>query len=442
MRQENREERSPARFISHFFRFLLLFSVFALLSDDVLADESGLRLTGYIKTILTLNDFTGSDVLIAGNTLEDRPELEWTSITTLRLSLFWQLGNSASAELAYELIPRIQDDSVESFFALQAANPLTYRAVDFSEEITVTGDASSLNIFQNLDRAFITLSPSFGDISIGRQPVAFGSARFINPTDILTSFSYIELNNEERIGVDAVRVRVPVGALGELDAGAVFGDDFRLAESAAFLRMRLPLLGMDFSPLVILFKENVLLGVDMVTSIGGAGFWLEGAYTFANLADHHEADEDYMRLSTGLDYSFTDTFYASVEYHYNSAGSHDPDDYGEILSGLEKEIAYTEGAVYLLGSHYIAPGFTWQATPLMSFSSSVLFNWGDRSLLFFPDMQYSMSDNAVLEAGAFISVGSESDIVINRDSGSAAVSAESEFGLYPDTYFISARIYF
>jgi hypothetical protein len=442
MRQENKGESSAARFRAYSFGCFLLFLGFLLLPAVVPADESRPKVNGYVKTILILNDVSGSDVLIAGNTLEDRPEVAWTSITTLRLSLFWQRGESASAELAYELIPRVQDDSVESFFALQAANPLTYRAVDFSEEITVTGDASSLNIFQNLDRAFVTLSPSFGDISIGRQPVAFGSARFINPTDILTSFSYIELNSEERIGVDAVRVRVPVGARGELDAGTVFGDDFRLTESAAFLRMRLPVLGMDFSPIAVLFKENVLLGVDIATSIGGAGFWFEGAYTFANLADHHEADQDYMRLSTGFDYSFTDTLYASIEYHYNSAGSSDPDDYDEILNGLEKEIAYTEGAVYLLGSHYIAPGFTWQASPLMSFSSRVLFNWGDRSLLFFPDMQYSMSDNAVLEAGAFISVGSESDIVINRDSGSAAVSAESEFGLYPDTYFISVRIYF
>jgi hypothetical protein len=442
MKQENREERSPVRSIAHFFRFLLLFSVFSLLSDVVLADESGPRLTGYIKTIMTITDFTGFDVSFTKRATEDMPEVEWTSINTLRLSLFWQLDESASAELAYELIPRIQDDTVESFFALQAANPLSYRAFDFGKEITVTSDASSLNIFQNLDRAFVTFSPLFGDIHIGRQPIAFGSARVINPTDILTSFSYIELNKEERIGVDAVRVRVPVGALGELDVGTVFGDDFSLDESAAFLKIRLPIGGMDFSPIGILFKENLLLGVDIAGSIGGAGFWFEGAYTFANLTDHHEADQDYVRISAGIDYSFTDTLYSSIEYHYNSAGSSDPDDYGAILGGFEKEIAYREGAVYLLGSHYIAPGFTWQATSLLSISSGMLFNWEDQSLLFFPDMQYSISDNAVLEAGAFIGVGSGPDIVIDTDSGFVAVSAQSEFGLYPDTYFISARIYF
>lgn len=442
MRRGHKEKRSSVRSSSYSLGYVLLFVSILLISDNVAADERRPRVRGYVKTILTLNDFTGSDIWFTGNPFEDAPTVEWTSLTTFRVSLFWELGESALAELAYELIPRIQDDSVESFFTLQAANPLSYRAFDFGEEIAVTDDSSSLHIFQNLDRAFITVSPSFGDISIGRQPIAFGSARLINPTDILTSFSYIELNNEERIGVDAVRVRVPMGELGEVDAGMVFGEEFSLDESAAFLRIRLPILGMDLSPMALLFKENVLLGVDVATSIGGAGFWLESAYTFANLIDHHDVHQDYMRLSTGLDYSFTDTLYTFVEYHYNSAGSSDPGDYGDVLSGLNKETAYSEGAVYLLGSHYLAPGFTWQATPLLSLSSSALFNWGDRSLLFFPTMEYSLSDNAVLEAGALISVGNGSDIIVDRDSGSAVVSAESEFGLYPDMYFISARIYF
>ena len=82
--------------------------------------------------------------------------------------------------------------------------------------------------------------------------------------------------------------------------------------------------------------------------------------------------------SVGLDYSFSGETYAFIEYHFNGAGATpEPENY---LTNLEQP-AYTRGSVYLLGTHYLAPGVTHQITPLIGFGGQLLFNLSDVSTL-------------------------------------------------------------
>ena len=105
-----------------------------------------------------------------------------------------------------------------------------------------------------------------------------------------------------------------------------------------------------------------------------------------------------MRLSAGADYNFVQGVYAFVEYHFNSAGQSDPDRYFNNLF-YTKRTAYVEGAVYLLGRHYIIPGISWQLTPLATVFAEVLSNLNDGSLLIAPSLEYNISDNLYLSLG-------------------------------------------
>jgi len=176
---------------------------------------------------------------------------------------------------------------------------------------------------------------------------------------------------------------------------------------------------------VMYFKENYLAGLSMARSIGDAGSWLEAAYVFSG----EDSSEDYSRLSAGLDYSFTDKIYSYIEYHYNGAGDSDPHQYFRHIG----ETAYTDGAVYLLARHYIAPGFNWQLTPLLTFNGQALINLNDGSFLVSPLFSYSLADEVTMEIGAFVGIGKSSDTVLQP---------ESEFGLYSDVYFASVNIYY
>ncbi len=411
----------------------LVFLVISVLTGPAYGDEKDIRLSGYLKGFFTVTDTGGAG--------ESDSALDGGAFNVLRLDLSYQPRDRLSAELAYEITPAVQPMEGDLLYAsLPRPEPYSYRAFDLGERLYPRRDdlKSSFTVTQNLDRAFITLNLPAADLYLGRQPVAFGSARVINPTDVLAPYAYEVLNQEERIGVDAIRAKMPVGDMGELDGGIVFGDKFRAAESALFLRSRNYLLKTDLTFITIVFKENLLLGLDVARSIGGAGYWLEAAYTFANATADYTPEEDYFRLSTGLDYNIGNGLYGFIEYHFNGAGRGKPEEYPEAFAG----IAYTEGSVYLAGRHYIAPGLAYEITPLINFTAQALLNAVDMSAYLSALFEFNFAEDVYIDAGAFISTGRKPETRINEVSGLAEREIKSEFGMYPDIYFTSIRLYF
>lgn len=394
--------------------FISLTILFLFIVNPLQAEESRIKASGYIKNFLILTD--------------NQDDASVEALSRLRLRLDIAATESSSIEFAYELLPRLRESKAAlKDSATQAPELLSYRAFDLDEMIYPEDEASGSNFLlaQNLDRLFLTLKTPSYDLYVGRQPVAFGSARVVNPTDIIAPFTYNTIAKEELMGVDAVRIKRPLSEMGELDMGLVLGDDFKPKESAAFLRLKTYQLKTDITLMTVFFRENILAGVDIVRSIGDAGAWLEAAQVFANAADDYMPDENYFRLSIGSDYSFTEKSYAYIEYHYNGAGKGRKENYR--LSS--DETAFTDGAVYLLGRHYLAPGFTYEIMPLLTFSGNALINLNDLSSLVSPILEYSVMQDIYASLGAFIGIGNTS-------------SPESEFGLYPDVYYTALNIYF
>jgi hypothetical protein len=282
----------------------------------------------------------------------------------------------------------------------------------------------------------VTFRARRADITIGRQAIAWGSARSVNPTDVLAPFSFETLDTEDRIGIDAARVRIPLGSLSEIDAGYVFGEDLKFSNSAFYGRTAFNVHSTDFSLLFMGFRENLLAGFDMAGSIGGAGLWFEAAYVFVDaLSDYGTGRNDnYFRASSGLDYSFNSKSYSFLEYHFNGAGMSSASGY---LNNFSKP-AYTEGAVYLMGRHYLNPGFTYQVTPLITLTAQSLINITDPSFFVTPQAEYNIASNIYISAGAFIGIGSR----WIESQEHLPIALRSEFGSYPNIYFGSFRYYF
>ena len=360
--------------------------------------------------------------------------LEGSATSRLRLSLTSRRGQLAT-ELAYELSPRIESASTTTILYggdLPRRAGGQYRIADFHSRLYPSdgNPDGSFALNHNLDRALITYESVHGDLWIGRQTVAFGSARVVSPTDVIVPFTYEELDKEERPGVDAVRLRRAVGSFSEIDVGYIFGKDLDIDASAAFAQGRFSIAQTDLNPLLIMFRENVLVGIDLARALGSAGSWLEAAYTFAGAAGGGGRGGDYLRLSTGVDYSFGASSYGMVEYHFNGAGEADAEQFLELFT----DTAYAEGGVFLLGRHYITPGLSYQATPLAIFSVQALTNLNDPSMLLSSRIEYSLGDDLFAELGAFIPAGRRFD--------GRRLRPRSEFGLYPRIYFGSMKFYF
>ena len=382
------------------------------------------QIGGYYKNFFTTFDSPLSETQVTG-----------VVINRLRLNLSYAPTDSFSFAFAYDFTPRVQDPSLfsQSPFAIGAASS-RYRVADFDSLLYPGKDEpmGSVGIYHNLDRAAVQFSTDFADISIGRDAIAWGAARIINPTDVVAPFNYDQLDTEDRVGVDAVRIRIPVGILGEVDTGYIFGTNFDFDKSAIFFRTQLNAAETDFSILLLEFQRDLLVGLDIARGIGGAGFWLETAYVFTDpFDDGRIASDDYLRTSFGLDYSFSGETYAFIEYHFNGAGTNKPDNF---LTNLDHS-AYTRGGVYLLGVHYLAPGISHQLTPLIGISGQMLFNLSDPSTWIAPQIAYNIAEDIHLSVGGFISLG-------KRPEDDDLTQLPSEFGSYPNLFFSSFRVYF
>jgi len=396
------------------------------------------RLTGYNKNYTqAINpvdyEFGGLDL--------SQP-IEGMVTNRLRLRAEATLSSHVSVELAYDISPWVQEAGGDPEWSLaHNLQEREYRAVDFADRLYPDDDeaAGSFQIYQNLDRALVTVNTSLADTYVGRQAVAWGSARVINPTDVLAPFSFDALDVEDRRGVDAVRIRIPLGLMGELDGGLVFGDDAHFRNNAFFLRAKTYHARTDISAIVTGFRRHLMLGIDITRPIGGAGCWLEAAHVLVGALEdgYRRNDLDYFRITTGFDYVLRDGTYLFCEYHYNGAG-YDADrlQVSDLLSP-----AYLDGSVFLTGKHYLCPGITHPVTPLITVSGQMLVNLSDPSLFLAPGAEYNIAENIYLSAGANIGLGARGEIV---SSGGLDVDlrVNSEFGNYADLYYASFRVYF
>jgi hypothetical protein len=319
-----------------------------------------------------------------------------------------------SFQLHYELGREFNSDDTGS---LNFARRNTYRLTDIE---TTPGDTSNKSLNrQNLDRFNVQINLDSGDLTIGRQPITFGAARIINPTDVFLPFDVQTLNTEYRVGIDAIRFQRPIGQLSELDVGVVLGDNGN-ENSAAFGRLKSNFRGSDFEFTFIRFSEQQLIGFGIETTLGQFGSWLETASV--------SGDEDYNRTSLGLDYGFNTRWFGMLEYHYNGAGADDPADYLNLLTGTP----YQTGGVFLLGKHYLSPSLSWQVSPLTSVSLTIIANLKDESMFANLSADFSLSDNLYLGISYFGFSGDKP----------SQTALGSEYGSNPDRLIASLRFYF
>jgi hypothetical protein len=428
--------------VAAYSKVLLLGLALAVLPAAAGAGADKFSLDGYYKIRFTAYDFPDSKSRIS------LPVnfLIWAANNRARVNLQYNPFERVSFAFAYTFSPRVSDPMLPYLAdyspLIPQIDPQGYRVDDIKNRIYPDSwdDDQGIAFFQNLDRLNVTIHTELADFQVGRQAIAWGSARVINPTDVIAPFSYDELDTEYRVGVDAVRMRLPLGFMGELDVGYVAGSNFNFDRSAAYVRTKFYALKTDVTLLTVAFRENLMAGLDIARSLGGAGFWTEAAYVWADaIGDFRVGDQyDYFRITVGLDYSFGDKTYGFMEYHYNQAGAADAADYLKNITTP----AYTEGDVYLMGRHYMIPGVNYQLTPLFTLSGELLVNLTEPSAYLTPQFDYNVKTNVYIDGGAFIGIGKYPIFKVDVDERTVIADLRSEFGSYTNTYFLSLKVYF
>jgi hypothetical protein len=420
---------------------------------------SGVEINGYYKNFSTIVDLP--EIVIPPFYDSRGKPLIGAVDNKLRLKVSTRPLSWLDLNLAYEISPRIQDEELYEMEEITGIETnVTFRVADFERRIYPESEekTESFSVFHNLDRFSLSLYMDFADIDIGRQTIAWGTARVVNPTDILLPFNYTDLDREERYGVDALRIRVPLGTMSSLDAGYIPPEDFeRGDESVYYLRGAFYALATNISAVMMNFRGYGMCGFDLARSIGGAGSWLEVAlFDVEDLlegknegkTESHPPDGDdlleegFVRVSLGADYSFSDDMYGYFEYHYNGAGETDTGKYHLNY----RKIAYREAGVYLQSRHYLSPGVVYQFTPLVTGSMNALWNLNDGSAVVTPLLEYNIRQDVYVSLGGNIGIG-RSGFIQDSYGYNYAISGypptgKSEFGASSDVYFTSFRVYF
>lgn len=309
-------------------------------------------------------------------------------------------------EVAYEMTSLL-----EKHLPL-AKNSQSYRYDDLNLYIHDEQDSTKykMSLAQNLNRLNFSWSQPIGDITIGRQPLAFGSAKSINPTDVLTPFAINSIDKEDRMGVDAIIIKTPLNSTSLIETGFVAGKNLDGDKSAYYFRPKFNFNNFDLSLTAMNFKKRKLYGIDLQHPLWDAGSWIEAGF----IDEYNPALKDYVRMTLGVEYKFQNSLYLAGEYHYNGASISDkrssPSDF-----------------VFLQNLHYAIITSTYELTPLFIGSIQAFFNPRDHSIFNCLKLEYNLSENSYVGLGSYTGLGNKSN---------------SEFGRYGKLYFSSIRYYF
>ncbi len=268
----------------------------------------------------------------------------------------------------------------------------------------------------SLDRLYLLWGSPHLEIRLGRQAIGHGSERLFNTTDLFAPPAGYDLDTEYKRGVDALRLILPLGDLSELELMAV-GHDGPAAEALYLLRARSTFGGIDLSLLAGSSYAEASLGLDLQGELGGSG-WYAGFFSRPGLRDE---SLETLRGTLGLSHKWRDLS-ITAEAHYNGAGEAKREDYLKTHQRLEYQVSEAAFMGKLYGG--LALDYEWSALihPSLAWFQNAL----DGSTLLAPGLRWDLGQETTLQCGAMLGLGED----------------ESEFGMLPQLYHGSLRVYF
>ena len=321
-----------------------------------------------------------------------------------------------------------------------------YRALDATWD-WYEGSKSLASLW--LDRFNLKAALAKADITVGRQPITFGKAYFWNPLDIFLPFDPRQFDRDYKPGVDGLRMDIPLGSFNgfnlvavpgrELDSSGKYVDHGTFNASwygsALLGRTFTTLQGWDLAIQGGKVYGGYQLGGGLVGEIGPMETRLEAAYFWAqdseSLPSPLEGDlvEDGFTGVIGFGHRFENSLTFEIEHFYNGAG--DSND----LDG--SFVRFASGNILQMSRNVSGFLISYEFEPIITGQFTALYSWDDPSAQIQPIITWSPSSNTELIVGASINFGDHPDT-----DASGQVKLKSEFGTFPDFYFLQFKVYF
>ncbi len=282
----------------------------------------------------------------AGNGSIEAADFSYGSTTTLGLDLRAR-GERARAEASAEA-------AVLTGASAQAAWAASAAGLARPDELLVPGTAPAAPAAETLvafrlRTLYLKLDLDWASLTAGRQVINYNRGALWSPTDLFNELDLTGLS-PVRLGSDALRASVPLGATAGFDLAAA--PTAAPADGRYSARLSGLVAGIDGALTAARAGKSWMFGADFKADIE-VGIYGDVAYA---LPDSGQAGA--LRAAAGADWSIGD-FVMAAEYYYNGGG--------------------VEADPLFPGTHNLYASLVWNATELFSLSGNVILDITDGS---------------------------------------------------------------
>lgn len=288
--------------------------------------------------------------------------------------------------------------------------------------------APGFTIDGRIDRLMVAFSSPGLQLTIGRQPVSFGTTFFFNPEDLVAPFTPVTLDREYKPGIDAVRVDGYFGTSGQITAVVAYAGapgpkaidpkDLVIAARSGFT------VGVfDIGLFTAAVHDDMVLGLDTAGSIGAFGVRGEATLTYPA-----GGGSPFVRAVVGADRKLDMGLTLSGELYLQTLGALEPSGYLAIATSARA----ARGEIWAFGRYYAALSADYEVSAIVHVSAFAVANLHDPSALCGLGLTWSVGDNTEIDAGAYVGAGARPD----------GLDLKSEFGLVPTAGYAIMKSYF
>ncbi|MGA9628383.1 MAG: hypothetical protein WBL65_28425 [Bryobacteraceae bacterium] len=242
----------------------------------------------------------------------------------------------------------------------------------------------------SLYRGTVSLHNGKATLTVGRQRIGWGTARFWSPMDMFNPISPLQIESEERQGVDAASLEF--ASPGALRWNAVYApqDGFRRSTSA--LRLSRTIHNYDFDVAAARIGQDWTAGFDAAGQVRGAGVRGELTYRWRHPIPGSVpiSTRDALRFAAGGDYAFANGLYLVGEYFYNQ---------GQPDSSQDRPLQFSN-EIFTLHRHFVSAGASYPITPLWKLETYVVGDVAGSSAVVLPRLSHNLTANTDLNFGA------------------------------------------
>lgn len=242
-------------------------------------------------------------------------------------------------------------------------------------------DGHSFFLNTTIDRAKIDLTFSNLNVTLGRQRINWGQTFVWNPNDIFNSYSYFDIDYEEKPGSDAIRAQYYIGSISSIELVAKTDSTEELAFAALY---RFNKFNYDFQ--LLAGKMNV---DEYVAGLGWSGFIKSLGFRgeVSQIITNHDSLENALLASFGLDYYFTNSAALQFEALFID-NPQELNNFQEYYSSplSIRNLSFTKLSLFASGSYPI--------TPILNVSLAGMYYPKLNGFFIGPSLTYSISDNA------------------------------------------------